>query len=79
MQLHMFGKMLCGAVDNDTICVCICIHGHIIVFRNELRKSLDHAQSRTNTASQSLNANFWSAHQRFFKQLWYCLFVCTCV
>ncbi|XP_062521291.1 uncharacterized protein LOC134196225 isoform X2 [Corticium candelabrum] len=36
---------------------------------NELRKSLEHAQKRTNTASKSLNASFWGAHQRFFKQL----------
>ncbi|XP_041357018.1 protein FORGETTER 1-like [Gigantopelta aegis] len=36
---------------------------------NELRKALDSAMLRTNCSNNRLWAQFWSSHQRFFKQL----------
>ena len=41
--------------------------------RNELRKSLAVALSRVGAPTQRVWATFWSAHQRFFKLLWFVL------
>lgn len=38
--------------------------------RNELKKSLEYALGRTNTATPRVWSIFWSSHQRFYKQLW---------
>lgn len=45
--------------------------------RNELRKSLAVAVSRVGAPTQRVWATFWSAHQRFFKQLWLVTVLCV--
>ena len=53
---------------------CLIIKDVELIFsllrRDELRKSLDHAQARTESSAR-LGSIYWGAHQRFFKQLWY--------